>query len=91
MKPIGNKGLEVGGLMVDNAIRPNKGPEMGLLGDTASARPINSKNLEMGLLGKNNSARAATEGAKNYEQLTLANSVVTWRGGRRGSSLGTCR
>ncbi|XP_029166573.1 5-hydroxytryptamine receptor 2B isoform X2 [Nylanderia fulva] len=72
MKPIGNKSLEVGGLMSDAAIRPNKSPELGLL-------------------GRNNSARTATEGVKNYEQLTLANSVVTWRGGRRGSSLGSTK
>ncbi|KMQ93846.1 5-hydroxytryptamine receptor 2b [Lasius niger] len=66
-----------------------KVPEMGLLAD--AARPVvGNKGLEMGLLGRNNSARS-TEGVKNYEQLTHANSVVTWRGGRRGSSLGTCR
>lgn len=57
----------------------------GLLSD--QERSIGSnRNPEMGL-GRNNSARC-TEGVKNYEQLTLANSVVTWRGGRRGSSLG---
>lgn len=89
MKPIGNKGLEMG-LTSDTAVKPvnNKGLETGLLSDTV--RPIGNKNPEMGLLGRNNSARS-TEGVKNYEQLTLANSVVTWRGGRRGSSLGTCR
>lgn len=64
----------------------NRNLEMSLLGD--STRPIGNKGPEMGLLGRNNSARS-TEGAKGYEQLTLANSVVTWRSGRRGSSLGT--
>lgn len=61
----------------------NRNLEMSLLGD--SMKP---KGPEMGLLGRNNSARS-TEGAKGYEQLTVANSVVTWRSGRRGSSLGT--
>lgn len=60
--------------------------DMSLPGDTM--RPIGNKGPETGLLGRNNSART-TEGAKGYEQLTLANSVVKWRSGRRGSSLGT--
>lgn len=64
----------------------NRNLEMSLLSD--STRPIGNKGQEMGLLGRNNSARS-TEGVKGYEQLTLANSVVTWRSGRRGSSLGT--
>ncbi|XP_070148686.1 5-hydroxytryptamine receptor 2B [Polyergus mexicanus] len=89
MKPIGNKSLEMV-LSSDTAVKPIniKGLETGLLSDTA--KPIGNKNPEMGLLGRNNSARS-TEGVKNYEQMTLANSVVTWRGGRRGSSLGNTK
>lgn len=64
----------------------NRNLEVSLPGDTM--RSIGNKGPEMGLLGRNNSARS-TEGAKGYEQLTLSNSVVTWRSGRRGSSLGT--
>ncbi|XP_043259848.1 uncharacterized protein LOC122401654 [Colletes gigas] len=48
-------------------------------------KPITGKNLETGLLGRNNSSRA--ESSRSYE----LNSVVTWRGGRRGSSLGSTR
>lgn len=48
--------------------------------DTMKA--ISGRNLEAGLLGRNNSGRI--EPSRNYE----LNSVVTWRGGRRGSSLG---
>jgi len=51
-----------------------------------NTRPLGNK--EINLLGRNNSARS-TEATKGYEQLTFANSVVTWRSGRRGSSLGT--
>lgn len=47
-------------------------------------KPITGKNLEAGLLGRNNSGRI--EASRSYE----LNSVVTWRGGRRGSSLGGC-
>lgn len=85
MKSMGNRDLDMG-LTGDVAVRPvgNKGLETSLSDQTRNRNP------EMGLLGRNNSARS-TEGVKNYEQLTLANSVVTWRGGRRGSSLGTCR
>lgn len=71
MRPIGNKGLEIG-----------------LSGDIV--RPIGGKNPEAaGLLGRNNSGQSTDGAGKGHEQLTLANSVVTWRGGRRGSSLGT--
>ncbi|XP_076247490.1 5-hydroxytryptamine receptor 2B [Calliopsis andreniformis] len=48
-------------------------------------KPISGKNLDVGLLGRNNSGRI--EPSRNYE----LNSVVTWRGGRRGSSLGNTR
>ncbi|XP_077277087.1 5-hydroxytryptamine receptor 2B isoform X2 [Temnothorax americanus] len=78
-------------IVSSNTMKPigNRNLEMSLPGDTA--KPIgNNKGPEMGILGKNNSARS-TEGAKGYEQLTLANSVVTWRSGRRGSSLGSTR
>jgi len=63
----------------------NRNLEMSFPGD--AMRPIGNKGPEM---GRNNSVRS-TEGAKGYEQLTLTNSVVTWRSGRRGSSLGTWR
>ena len=43
-------------------------------------KPI-GKNLDMSLLG-----RMTKSEAKNYE---ATNSVVTWQGGRRGSSIGT--
>ncbi|XP_016904486.1 uncharacterized protein LOC107992884 [Apis cerana] len=45
-------------------------------------RPISGKNLEAAFLGRSNSGRM--EGSRSYE----LNSVVTWRGCRRGSSLG---
>ncbi|XP_034185935.2 5-hydroxytryptamine receptor 2B [Osmia lignaria lignaria] len=48
-------------------------------------KPISGKNLEAGLLGRNNTGRI--EASRSYE----LNSVVTWRGGRRGSSLGNTR
>lgn len=88
MRPIGNRGLEMS-LSSDTA-KPvgAKTLEVSLMGDTL--RPIlSNKNLETGLLGRNNSAKSTDGAGKGYEQLTLANSVVTWRGGRRGSSLGT--
>ncbi|XP_054014486.1 alpha-2B adrenergic receptor [Hylaeus anthracinus] len=50
-----------------------------------TVKPIMGKNLEAGLLGRNNSGRV--EPARSYE----LNSVVSWRGGRRGSSLGSTR
>lgn len=88
MRPIGNKGLEMSGLSSD-IVRPIgvKALEVSLVGDTL--RPIGGKNLEAGLLARNNSAKSKDGASKGYEQLTLANSVVTWRGSRRGSSLGT--
>ncbi|KAK1132246.1 hypothetical protein K0M31_016368 [Melipona bicolor] len=46
-------------------------------------KPISGKNLEAAFLGKSNSGRTL-EPSRSYE----LNSVVTWRGGRRGSSLG---
>ncbi|KAG7205896.1 hypothetical protein KM043_007825 [Ampulex compressa] len=49
-------------------------------------KPISGRNLEGGFLGRVNSG----EGAKGYE-MSAPNSVVTWRGGRRGSSLGSTR
>lgn len=45
-------------------------------------KPISGKNLEAAFLGRSNSGRM--EPSRSYE----LNSVVTWRGGRRGSSLG---
>ncbi|KAL0113441.1 hypothetical protein PUN28_012533 [Cardiocondyla obscurior] len=53
--------------------------------DTARA----NRGPETGILGRNNSARS--EAVRGYEQPTLANSVVTWRSGRRGSSLGSTK
>ncbi|KZC05205.1 5-hydroxytryptamine receptor 2A [Dufourea novaeangliae] len=44
-------------------------------------KPISGKTLEAGLLRRNDSGRI--EPSRSYE----LNSVVTWRGGRRGSSL----
>jgi len=76
-------------IVSSETMRPigNKSLEIGLSSDIA--RSIPGKNLEAGLLGRNNSAKSTDGASKGYEQLTLANSVVTWRGGRRGSSLGT--
>ncbi|XP_033193111.1 5-hydroxytryptamine receptor 2B [Bombus vancouverensis nearcticus] len=48
-------------------------------------KPISGKNLEAAFLGRSNSGR--TEASRSYEP----NSVVTWRSGRRGSSLGNTR
>ncbi|XP_017790225.1 PREDICTED: 5-hydroxytryptamine receptor 2A [Habropoda laboriosa] len=48
-------------------------------------KPISGKNLEAGFLGRNNSVKMEVN--RSYE----LNSVVTWRGGRRGSSLGSTR
>ncbi|XP_072763785.1 5-hydroxytryptamine receptor 2B isoform X2 [Anoplolepis gracilipes] len=100
MKPKNKSLMEMGLTGPDNPTQPNltspvravtnkRGPETGLLtGETA--RSIGrDKSPEMGL-GRNNSARSQ-EGVKNYEQMTLANSVVTWQGGRRGSSLGNTK
>lgn len=97
MKAIGNKNLDVS--LLGDGVRSigNRSPEMkpsasrnleiGMLSE--SARPV-SRSLEMGLLGKSNSGARPVEGAnKVYEQPIVANSVVTWRSGRRGSSLGT--
>ncbi|CAK9805976.1 5-hydroxytryptamine receptor 2A [Anthophora plagiata] len=47
--------------------------------------PISGKNLEAGFLGRNNSVKMEVN--RSYE----LNSVVTWRGGRRGSSIGNTR
>jgi len=87
MRPIGNRGLEMA--LPGDVARPAAGRNLdsGLLGD--AIRPIGGRSLEMGPLGRNNSARGAERGAGGYEQPSVANSVVTWRGGRRGSSLGT--
>ncbi|XP_076752858.1 5-hydroxytryptamine receptor 2B [Xylocopa sonorina] len=52
-------------------------------GDTM--KPISGKNLEAAFLGRSNSGRM--EASRSYE----LNSIVTWRGGRRGSSLGSTR
>ncbi|XP_043523504.1 octopamine receptor 1-like [Frieseomelitta varia] len=49
-------------------------------------KPISGKNLEAAFLGRSNSGRTL-EPSRSYE----LNSVVTWRGGRRGSSLGNTR
>ncbi|CAK9824083.1 5-hydroxytryptamine receptor 2B [Anthophora retusa] len=43
--------------------------------------PISGKNIEAGFLGRNNSVKMEVN--RSYE----LNSVVTWRGGRRGSSI----
>ncbi|XP_067214493.1 uncharacterized protein 5-HT2B isoform X3 [Linepithema humile] len=90
MRPIGNRGLEMG--LSGDTVRPigAKTLEVSLAGDTL--RPIiGNKNPETGVLGRNNSAKSTDGANKGYEQLTVANSVVTWRGGRRGSSLGNTR
>ncbi|XP_018343810.1 PREDICTED: 5-hydroxytryptamine receptor 1D [Trachymyrmex septentrionalis] len=75
MKPISNKHLET---------------NIPIFLSSDTTKTIGNKGPEMGLLGRHNSARS-TEGAKGYEQLTPANSVVTWRSGRRGSSLSSTR
>lgn len=84
--PTGNKNPETG-LPGDN-VRPIAGrnPETDPQDDTV--RPIAGRHLEVGLLGRNNSARSADSAKSGYEQLSMTNSVVMWRGGRRGSSLG---
>ncbi|XP_026826710.1 uncharacterized protein LOC105279876 isoform X2 [Ooceraea biroi] len=89
MRPIGNRGLEMA--LPGDVTRPvvNRNLEGGLLGDTV--RPVGSRSLEMSPLGRNNSARSTESSIRGYEHPTLANSVVTWRGGRRGSSLGSTR
>ncbi|KAI4494490.1 hypothetical protein M0802_008811, partial [Mischocyttarus mexicanus] len=46
-------------------------------------KPITERTLEVNLLGSKNSART--------NEIVPANSVVTWRGGRRGLSLGSTR
>ncbi|XP_020291127.1 uncharacterized protein LOC109858376 isoform X2 [Pseudomyrmex gracilis] len=66
----------------------NKNLEIAFSSETT--RSINNRSLETGLLRRNNSVRSVENG-KGYEQLTIANSVVTWRGGRRGSSLAGTR
>lgn len=87
MRPIGNKGLEM--TLPSDVARPvaNRTMEGGLASEMV--RPVGSRSLEIGPLGRNNSARSTESGVKGYEHPTLANSVVMWRGGRRGSSLGT--
>lgn len=95
IKPIvGAKNAEVS-LLGDAArtpVVPGRHLEIGppTTGDHTVRPPIGGRSLETGtLLGRNNSARSAEGAARGYDhQLTLANSVVTWRGGRRGSSLG---
>lgn len=105
MKPIGNKNVEMGLLSDTARLSVGaKSPETGLSGDAArpiagrnpeagpqgdTVRPVTGRHLEVGLLGRNNSARSANSAKGGYEQLAVTNSVVMWRGGRRGSSLGT--
>ncbi|XP_025155362.1 uncharacterized protein LOC109504153 isoform X2 [Harpegnathos saltator] len=87
--PVGNRTPEMG--LSSDTVRPISGRnlEAGLQADTV--RPLTGRHLEVGLLGRNNSARSADNAKGTYEQLAMTNSVVTWRGGRRGSSLGSTR
>lgn len=61
---------------------PPQPPSEIVIVSSDTMKPISGKNLEAGLFGRNNGGR--TEANRNYE----LNSIVTWKGGRRGSSLG---
>lgn len=104
VKPIVGRNLEMGLLSDTARLSVGtKSPEMGLSGEVArpiagrnsetglqgdAVRTVVGRHLEVGLLGRNNSARASDGTKGGYEQLAVTNSVVMWRGGRRGSSLG---